>query len=218
MYSNYVGVLSGIFTPMVVATFGMLFLQFIMLPVISGISLSILLPIALLIRSFGFTGPRLREAADSFLALAIVLYFVYPLTFVMNYQIISWLYCSNGPVCNPYPQYNGGYQLSSLSASSLFASNTVPANMFGYNLGLASNFYGPLFSGKMSYLGIGNILYGWAAVPNDINTITVALAQYLFEGIVLIALDLAITIGLAIGLQRGISSALSFLGGGSIWG
>src|SRR5690348_6475722 len=82
LYDNYAAVIVDFFIPILIVSFAMLLINFITLPVISGVSLTVVIPIALIMRSLSFTGPRLREAANSFIAIAVAFYFIYPMTFV----------------------------------------------------------------------------------------------------------------------------------------
>ncbi|HVA83248.1 MAG TPA: hypothetical protein VNF06_03730 [Candidatus Aquilonibacter sp.] len=218
LYDNYAAVIVDFFIPILIVSFAMLLIQFITLPVISAVSLTVVVPIALIMRSLSFTGPRLREAANSFIAIAIAFYFIYPMTFVMDQGIVNWMYCTQDPssTCNgnPYPQYIAPYMLNNVQQSSFFASQT-PTTGF-----LPISFY----QTAITQLGC-NVIYCNSGNPfsNPFTLIFYApaiviglaeqLAQYLFQATVLIALNIAITIGVAYGLWKGLTGGLSFLGG-----
>ncbi len=218
LYINYSMLLADIFAGLVLLSFGGLFLIFLILPLIMAISLTVLVPLAIAIRSVGFAGPRLRETANSFLALGIALYFIFPMTILFNAYVMGWLYCTgvNGitvPTCIPTDlrSYLGTYTVSSISAGQLFTENAIQVSGNGLPtvFTLPGNVYG-LFSAG---LPIGDIL----AAPGAITSFGNIVAQYLFEGVVLIALDFAITIGFAMGLTKGLNSLASLISGGPFW-
>ena len=218
-FNSYASILTDEYTPLVIATFGMLFIQYIILPLISGSALVIVLPIALIMRSLSFTGPRLRNTADSFIAIALAFYFIFPLTFVMDQGIMNWLYCANGATgtCNPYAAYAGAYTSPTISESSLFANNPTPLPSW---LDLPSTFYQGTFSSLFfdSQTGNSNPITSVIYAPTAIVGFADEVSQYIFQGIVLMALNTAITIVFAIGLTKGLSESLNFLGGGNLIG
>jgi len=219
LYKNYATVLTDVFVPLVILSFSMLFLQFLALPLIQAAALTVVLPVALIMRSISFSGPRLKQAANEFIAIAIAFYFVFPMTFVMDAQIMNWMYCAPGAAtcANPYPQYAGSYTLSTISPSSLFGSAPSPDFGFG-GAQLPLNFYssaaGQFFN---NFLSAKDPLTAVFAAPSIVTAVGMQVAGYMFQTTVLIALDLAITIGLAAGLAKGIGQALNFLGSESIF-
>ncbi|MDE1827829.1 MAG: hypothetical protein KGH65_01575 [Candidatus Micrarchaeota archaeon] len=219
IYKNYATVLTDVFIPLVVLSFSMLFLQFLALPLIQAAALTVVLPVALIMRSLSFTGPRLRQAANEFLAIALAFYFIFPMTFVMDAQIINWMYCtpSQASCANPYPQYSGSYNVPGLTQSSLFGSAPQPDFGFG-GVQLPTNFYGSAVGEFFStFLKSSDPLTAIFAAPAIVTNVGMQVAGYIFQTTVLIALDLAITIGLAAGLAKGISAALNFLGSESLF-
>ena len=215
---DYATTFSGVFTGIIMLTFGILFSLYFIMPLIEQFALITLIPTAVILRSISFSGPRLREAANSVIALAIALYFIFPMTISMNYYITGWLYCTNkGTVCNPYSAYLGKYPISNIPVSSLFSSNQAP-NIFGYGtLSVPFNYY-------FSYAQSGttgfyiNLIKGFFDLPDIINSFVPDVGAYFFEGIVLIALDLAMTVGFAIGFTKGLNSLSSIMGVGPFWG
>ncbi|MGC8699455.1 MAG: hypothetical protein ACP5RK_00405 [Candidatus Micrarchaeia archaeon] len=210
IYSTYSNVVVG-YNAFVVLTFGMLFLQFIALFIVKGIMLTVVLPVAIAMRSLSFLGPKLREAANSFLALAIAFYFVYPLTFVMDSYIMNWTYCSNPAMtsCNPYySSYPLAYTANSVPASSLFAANPN-YNAFGFSVSMPANFYGSLLS---SGIPLYEILYA----PATIGIIAQEVSDFVFQGIFLMAIDMGITVAFAINLTKAFTAGFG-LRSESIW-
>ncbi|MGI0141308.1 MAG: hypothetical protein ACREBF_01505 [Candidatus Micrarchaeales archaeon] len=226
IFSNYAAVLTDIYIPLIILSFAMLFVQFILLPLISAGALTVVVPVALIMRSLSFSGPRLRETANAFLAIAIAFYFIFPMTFVMDQLILNWMYSvpspllcsdvSNLATCNfnPYPQYISNYQTTSLSPSTLFqGSGTMPGFSLPYDFyyTAGSQLFGSITSSTNNPFAA--ILYA----PDTVVALGTQVSNYVFESTVLIALDLAITVGIAVGLVKGLNSAFSFLGAESIF-
>ena len=86
-------------------------------------------------------------------------------------------------------------------------------------ISLPLNFFGAdLFAGNNGLLGIiGNVVNGLENMPRLINGYVLETAQYLFQGIFLIAIDVAITVGFAVGLNRGLNSIGQLLAVGPFW-
>lgn len=210
VYESYSGAVIS-YNIFVIVSFGMLFLQFLMLFIVKAIALTLILPIAIIMRSLSFVGPKLRETADAFLALAIAFYFVYPLTFVMNSYVTNWLYCSGGvATCNPYlSEYPFAYSTQKLSQSLLFNSNPS-YTVFGFPITIPADFYATMFSNGLSFQDI-------LLAPASIGAIAQEVAEYLFQGVFLVALDLALTVGFALGLSKALTRGLG-IRTASIWG
>ncbi len=227
VYFGYAGVLTTTYTGLMVVTFGILFTLWILLPLIEALALPLILPVALIMRTVPFAGPRLREAADSFIAIAIAFFFVLPMTITMNSYVIIWLSCGsmgsiNGPIaapadCNPFVTYTGSNPLPTLNTDNFFQGNNPPD--LGSPFDIPFTFLGGVLSGSggiFSFILSG--LKSLYSLPYTIDMYGVAVAWYLFEGIVLVALDLAITIGFAQGLTKGLGAISGIVGAGPFWG
>ena len=207
--------------PLVVITFGLLFLTFLSLPAIEMLALTLVVPIAIIMRSLAFTGPRLREVSNTLLALAIAMYFVLPLTFAMNYYVVNWMYCGTGGTCNPYYQYLQGYRLNTQPINELFANSSF--GQYGSSslgtLTLPYNFYAyDIVSGNGGVASLAaDVINGLKDTPLFINQYAIEVAQYLFQGIFLIGLDVGITVGFAMGLSKGLESMGRMFGVGPFW-
>jgi len=208
VYNTYAGIIVG-YNALVIITFGMLFLNFLMLFIVKATMLTVVLPVAIAMRSLSFLGPRLRESANSFLALAIAFYFIYPLTFVMDSYIVDWTYCIGAQsTCNPYySSYPLTYTASSIPASSLFATNPK-YNLFGFQFILPFNFYSSVLSG----IPFQDILLA----PSSVGVIAQQVSDFLFQGIFLMALDISITVAFAISLTKALNAGFG-LRSESIW-
>ena len=233
IFYGFSGAMTGTFLSLIAITFGVLFMVYLLLPFVQQLAFTIVLPLALVMRSIPFAGPNLRQTSDTFLALASGFYLIFPLTILLNGFIITWIYtpCNAGGIspalCNPYVQYTGLYKLDNLPVSSLFSSNpttfaagsgflggqTIPDTFYtssGFSGGIP--LAGPLLNGLV------NITENLFILPSTILGFATQTAQYLFQGIFLIGLDFAITVGFAMGLSKGLNSAGRMLGVGPFWG
>jgi len=211
IFNTYAGIVVS-YNALVILTFGMLFFNFLMLFIVKATMLTVVLPVAIAMRTLSFLGPRLRESANSFLALAIAFYFIYPLTFVMDSYIVNWTYCIGAQsqyACNPYySSYPLTYTASSIPASSLFA--TYPSyKLFGFTFTLPFiNFYSSVFSG----IPFQDILLA----PASVGVIAQQVSNFLFQGIFLMALNISITVAFAISLTKALNAGFG-LRSESIW-
>jgi len=209
IYNTYGDIVVG-YNTLVIVTFGMLFLNFLMLFIVKAIMLTVVLPVAIAMRTLSFLGPRLRESANSFLALAVAFYFIYPLTFVMDSYIVNWTYCIGAQsTCNPYHNsYPLAYTASSIPTSSLFA--TYPNyKLFGFTFTLPFvNFYSSVLSG----IPFQDILLA----PASIGIVAQQVSDFVFQGIFLMALNISITVAFAISLTKALNAGFG-LRSESIW-
>jgi hypothetical protein len=220
---DYGSILDALLAPIIVVTFGLLFVVFLMLPAIEALALTLIIPVAMIMRSLAFTGPRLREASNVLIAISVAFYFVFPMTLAMNFYVVNWTYCINGGLCNPYASYLGNYQINTLPISKLFngpeVQNISGVSLGGQPLSLPYNFYGDIISSNGGLAATAKLVAsGLTNVPNLINGYVQETAQYLFQAIFLMALDVGITIGFALGLNKGLDTLGQMLGVGPFWG
>jgi hypothetical protein len=226
--SIFFSTISGLYTAsygaMLDASFSGLFILFLLLQIVEAGALTIVAPVAILLRSLSFMGPQFRRTSNLFLAMAIGFYFVFPLMLVSNMYVASCLNINTGvanpPACSyPYfSAYTQGYTLPKMSAS-LFTSSTqypisssaLPSYASG-GLSLPASFYGPAFAGSGQF------------VTEMINGPSVAMqygsevAGYLFLAIVMVALDLGVTAAFIMGISKGLDSIGNVFGGGPFFG
>ncbi|MDE1851210.1 MAG: hypothetical protein KGH69_00790 [Candidatus Micrarchaeota archaeon] len=221
VFFGFSGVMSGAYTTLLIVTFGILYILYIFLVIIQQTALTVLLPLAIVMRSLPFMGPRLRETADSFLAIAIAFYYIFPMAIILNNFIVSWLYtsCSTGAeLCNPYVQYAEPYNLGNIDITNLFKSDSVvhlgtlginlPFTYFGQGLTGLGGFGNEFTSGFTAMVALPNLIFQYGYLT----------AEYIFEGIVLMGLAILITVGFAQGLSKALGSASRIIGSGPIWG
>ncbi|MEM0086902.1 MAG: hypothetical protein QXU16_01390 [Candidatus Micrarchaeaceae archaeon] len=208
VFLSYSSLFTDLLPTFVLLSFASLLLLYLVLPIIQIGALTVLLPVALIMRSLSFTGPRLRESANSFLAIAIAFYFVLPLMIVFNTYVVNWMYCTGGlKLCNPYTQWTGPYSMPSTNIP-LFSSVPETFNGFGMLLSIPSSFY------ASTGIPIAGVINAPAVLMQYSNEV----AEYFFEGVFLIALDFVVTVAFAIGLAKGLSAGMDFIAGGSFWG
>ena len=223
LYYDYVSVLGGFLSSTIILTFGMLFIMFLILPAIQYLSLTVVVPVAIALRSLAFTGPNLRVASNTIIALSIALYFIFPLTLAMDSYVTNWVWCinMNAASCNPYVAYLTPYALNNNPMQGLLSSNTAPTsydNGAGVPISMPIDIYSQLIAGNGGLVStLETLLKGLVNTPGIIGDYTMQTSQYLFQGIVLMALDIAITVGFAQGFAKGLNSVSQLVGTGQFW-
>lgn len=237
---SYSGTLTLLYAALMVIAFAPLFILFLVLPLIQGGALTVVVPVALVLRSLSFVGPKVREASNLFLAIAIGFYFILPLTLVFNVYVAD---CLNiGLVstlqvgsCAGYPlaQYATGYTLptmttslfttvgeglvgiSSSSSCSAPSSSTTPTSTLCSFGGVSPESLFAAYAGipSLQYIpGFAGIFADLVYAPAQAVSFGEEVSYYLFLGIVLLSLDLAITVGFINGLGKGLNSISSLFG------
>ena len=225
---DYNSILYVILEPLVVITFGLLFVIFISLTAIATLSLTLVIPVAIVMRSLSFSGPRLREASNALIAIAIAFYFVFPLTLAMNYYVVNWTYClGNLSGCNPYASQLAPYQINQIPLNQLFNNPASTCNLNGLGecssatsspITIPLNFWTAVANSNGGLASAARqVINGLVTLPQIIDNYTEYTAQFLFQSIFLIGLDVGITIGFAVGLNKGLSTIGSILAGGPFW-
>jgi len=215
---TYYGILSDlyldVFSPIIIVTIGMLFLQYLLLPIIEYTAFVIVLPIALVMRSISFTGSGLRTAANSVLALAIAAYLIYPMMVAFDGYAIAWIFSPSNPEysCNGcLSTVESTYSLTSIPSS---AFDSLSSSSSGFNVdGLSSPAISSILSSSLLGDITGNIpVYG--VIANAASTVSL-MSQFIFTAIFMFGINLAVTLGFAIGLAKGLNSGVE--GAGSFW-
>lgn len=202
----------GIIAPLVVIVIGMLFLQFLVLPLLQYTAFSVILPAAIALRSISFLGVNLKAASNTVLAAAIAGYIVYPLMVSFNSYAISWIFSAS----NPSSQYIGStYIIPSIPISTYFSE--IPAT----TTSTASTFFSQIFHSTFlssfvtSAFSTTGILISPQAVVLQAQTIINRVSQFLFAGLVMFVMDVAVTLGFAMGLSKALNSGVE--GAGTFW-
>jgi len=216
LYSAYANLFLGVFGTFALVVYSMLFILFISLPIIQAVALTVVLPVAILVRLFAFTGPKLREVSNTFLALAIGMFFVFPLTIAFDSYIVNCmgLLGTSSQSCNLIPTSVLSY-LSvapiTISQSALF--NTEPVSLSGITI--TSKVYQSVFtSGGAPGIGLLTLL---GTAPQLSFNFSNLIAEYVFAGIVLIGIDILITVGFISGINKGLNAISNIVSMGPLW-
>jgi hypothetical protein len=196
VYTSLSALYMGVFSPLVTLATGMLFLQYLLLAVMQYLAFTTILPVAILMRSLAFTGTGLRQSANALLAIAIAMYLVYPLTIAFDQYIMNYALANAGTT----------YLLKSVTINQFFASFSGSSILSAYSSAES------LFLNSVG--GYIAITWPWELV-NEAQAIINQMAEFLFQAVVLFAINLAITIGFATGLAKALNSGVE--GVGSFW-
>ncbi|MGC8547543.1 MAG: hypothetical protein ACP5MC_00885 [Candidatus Micrarchaeia archaeon] len=212
IYLSYAGLFTGIYAMIVLSVFGVLFAIFLTLPIIQAVALTVVLPVAIAMRTLAFTGPRLRETSNAFIALAIGMFFVFPTMLTLNTYIMG---CLEGTTsCQLTPQEQAYISTTSLPSqvSSIFSAQTAQEAA----LTLSSSFFNAIntYGAAPGFLGILGLIVDAPGVAMNYANI---IAEYAFEGIVLIALDILVTVAFIAGINRGLNAISGAFGTEPFW-
>jgi len=213
------GALSDVYidalSPILVITIGMLFLQYLALPLLEFTAFTVILPVALLIRLIPYGGTGLKNASNAILAIAIAAYIIYPLMIAFDSYMVYWIY---SPTLNPaYGCTNclsSAYTLPSIPSSSFLSTSVTSSTnnalgTIGSSLGISvpatNNLLSTSFFSSFSINPEPTAAY-----------ITQEMSQFIFVAVFLFGLNLAVTLGFAMGLARGLNVGVE--GATSFWG
>ncbi len=187
---------------------GLLFVQFIALPVLQVSAFTVILPIAIAMRSLSFLGINLRKAANTAIAIAVAAYIVYPLMISFNSYAIAWIFSGSNP---SYQYIQSAFVVPNITPG-IFFTQVAPGPGTG-SIGTAFGSLLPFVWGSFSSTGV--VLWP-PSVFAQIQSIINETAQFLFTGGVMILLDIAVTLGFATNLQKGLNSGIE--GAAEFWG
>jgi len=213
------GALSDVYidalSPILVITIGMLFLQYLALPLLEFTAFTVILPVALLIRLIPYGGTGLKNASNAILAIAIAAYIIYPLMIAFDSYMVYWIY---SPTLNPaYGCTNclsSAYTLPNIPSSSFLSTSVTSSTnnalgTIGSSLGISvpatNNLLSTSFFSSLSINPEPTVAY-----------ITQEMSQFIFVAVFLFGLNLAVTLGFAMGLARGLNVGVE--GATSFWG
>lgn len=194
-----------VFAPLITIVVGALMLQYLSLPVLQYSAFVVILPVALAMRSLSFAGVNLRNTSNAVLAIAIAAYFIYPLMILFDSYMMYWVF---NPALNPSSQYIAlSYTVNSLPLNSFLSQ---PLTSSSGDLGASIKFMLSAFSTSsfLNYFDIFNI-------AQQTEQLVINLSELVFQGVVLFAINVAITIGFAMGLTRALNAGVE--GADSFW-
>ena len=216
-FGNVLRILSdtylGIFATTTTLIVGALFLQYLLLPVLQYSAFTVLLPVALAMRSLSFTGSGLRNTSNAVIAIAIAAYIIYPLMVLFDSYVMYWVFSPTCPPlatpCNPSLVYlNVAYSSETLPLNSFFSQ---PIQTPEGDLQTSVK----LISSSLTSIGGLKTMFDPFAVVSQIEQIVNQMAELAFQGIVLFAINAAVTIGFAMGLTKALNAGIE--GAGSFW-
>ncbi|MGC8669646.1 MAG: hypothetical protein ACP5TL_00645 [Candidatus Micrarchaeia archaeon] len=205
-----------VFSLLLIIVIGALYVQWLLLPLLQYTAFIVVLPVALVMRSMSFVGGNLRNTANAFLAIAMCAYLVYPLMVGFDSYAMNWIFSPSNPsyqylsTATSTPHYSTSTFFSQMPSSSLISGNPATSTSFlDSYLTSASINVNPLFE-------LGDIVISALTVPTTVITITEQMAKFLFVGIFMFAINIAVTAGLAMGITKGLNSGVE--GASNFWG
>ena len=156
----------AVIAPLLILSIGMLFLQYLALPIIQYTAFVVLLPVAIALRSLSFTGAGLRTTSNALLAIAIALYLIYPLTVSFDSFAVNWIFSSANPLYECTGCLSSSYSLQSIPSSFFSQTGSVLIGPFSLPSNLASSF---ISSSLGTY---ASSIFPWVMTAQSQDTIT----------------------------------------------
>ena len=205
LYGLFAAIYLNFYSPIILIAVGLLFIQFLMLPIMQYTAFTIILPVAIGLRSISFFGASLGDAANALLAIAIAFYIIYPMTVAFDSYAIAYVFSPS----NPAAQYvNTAFTLNSVSPNAFFQSdNALSANSVGSVMGMELSLLKGSFNSAAGsyYLKSLNLIDTTRSYTNN-------MAQFIFQSVLLFALNISITVGLAMSVYKALRSGLGEAG------
>ncbi|MEM0154729.1 MAG: hypothetical protein QW814_02755 [Methanothrix sp.] len=212
------GALSDVYfdalSPILIITIGMLYLQYLALPLLEYTAFTVILPVAILIRLIPYGGNGLKSASNAIIAIAIAAYIIYPLMIAFDSYMIYWIY---SPALNPaYGCTNclsTAYTLPSIPSSSFLSTKVTSST--NKELGSITSVLG--ISAPAANNVLSSSFYSSLTLDPEPTAayITQQMSEFIFVAVFLFGLNLAVTIGFAMGLARGLNAGIE--GSASFW-
>ncbi len=195
-----------LFSSVLLVMIGMLFVQWLSLPIIQAVAFTLMLPFALILRSIAFAssgGQGLRETANAILAIAIALYLIYPLMIMFNSYAISYIFSPANPL---YSCTNClGSSLTPINIQSGYFNSVESQTPTLKFLGITSPPLNSLISGPLlSNIGLINPLNMFRQIHHVLSGIS----KFIFMGLFMFGIDLTVTIGFAMSLTKALNSGI----------
>ncbi len=203
LYGLFSSLYLDVYSPIILVAVGMLFIQFLALPIMEYTAFTIILPVALAMRSISFFGASLGDASNAMIAIALAFYIIYPLTVAFDSYAVAYVFSPG----NPSSQYvNLAFTLNSVTPNAFFQAQPGFYGTGGSALVNESRLVlGSFFSGYNPYApGL--------AVISTLRSYTNQMAQFIFISILLFALNVSVTVGLAVSLYKALKSGLGEAG------
>jgi hypothetical protein len=208
LLNNIAAFYMGVLAPFVVISIGLLFVQFLALPLFQSLAFTVILPAAIALRTLTFMGTPLKNASNSVLAIAIALYMVYPLMIAFNSYMIAWVFSTHNP--------SYAYVLTTVSGTNIPISTLLSNPPSGFTSGgIFASTFTSLYNGGVLKTFLGNTynaglisLTPWS-IASDTQFYIFQVAKFLFTSVILILLDVAVTFAFATGLAKALNSGVN---------
>ena len=203
LYNMFAALYLDVYSPIVLIAVGVLFIQFLMLPIMQYTAFTIILPVSIGMRSISFFGASLGDASNALIAIAVAFYIIYPMTVAFDSYAIAYVFSPS----NPAAQYVGtAFTVNTLTPNSYFQTQ----NSVNSTLGVLGSSLNVLYS-SFSVMSYKFYIPAFGLIPN-VHTYTNNMAQFVFEAVLLFALNVSITMGLAMSLYKALKSGLGEAG------
>ncbi len=217
LYSLFSAIYLDVYSPIIIIALGMLFIQFLALPIMQYTAFTVVLPVAIAMRSIAFFGTSLGDASNALIAIAIALYIIYPMTVAFDSYAIGYVFSSS----NPSAQYIGGaFTVNTLTPASFFQPHCTVAQQKANDPACQPASTGAGIVWSQATLVFGSVfdpasfsfwVPGFGLI-SSIHLYTDDMAQFIFQSILLFALNISITVGLAVSIHRALKSGLGEAG------
>lgn len=205
--------------PLIVVADSVMFVQYVALIAIQSLAFTILLPIAIILRSVSVVASPVRNVANSLIAIAIAMYLVYPLTIAFDAYAINWLYtpCSAGSApgsCNPSASFIcDTYSVQAVQNS---CSLSQPPIYEGSGKYYSQSGWSCLESGLESVVGgLGVLVNPTQGLQVQLLTTVNGIAEYVFDALLMFAVNISITVAFAMGLAKAFNNGIE--GAATFW-
>ncbi|MCL5440587.1 MAG: hypothetical protein M1448_01735 [Candidatus Marsarchaeota archaeon] len=200
-----------LFAPVIISSVAVLFVQYLSIPFIQYLAFAVALPVAIALRAIPFGGPGLRSASNAILALAIAAYIIYPLTISFDAWAMNYIFSSSNPM---FPYLHSTYLLNNAPPPSFL--QEIPSNTISF-FGTTTNSVESLVKSMFDSTSLINFIpfFNVPHTISDTELIANEIAQYVFQAVFLLALDVAITVGFAASLAKALNSGIG--GGAALW-
>ena len=198
--------------PLIVVATSVMFVQYVALIAIQSLAFAILLPIALILRAVSVIASPVRIAANSLIAISIAMYLIYPLTIAFDAYAINWMFttCIPGSApgsCNPSASFIcATYNPQNINTACDLANNP-PIFKSGSSLCLESWL-------EQSLGGLGDLVAP-GGLSTQILTDVNGISEYVFDALLMFAINISITIAFAMGLAKSLNNGVE--GAATFW-
>lgn len=204
LYNLFAGIYIDIYAPILITAIGLLLIQFLAVPVMQYTAFTIVLPVAIGMRSIAFFSSGIGDASNALIAIAVALYIIYPMMVAFDSYAMAWVFSAN----NPTHQYLASAFNTTAVQPNAYLQATPNLNSSDAIGGISQelSFLTGAFAGSYKFYAPS---LSWLSTT---RTYTDDLASFFFQGVMLMALNIAVTMGLAMSLYKALKSGLGEAG------